>query len=72
MTKERVKEIVGEMHKIVFPGEYGLGSEKGSIPDDDKKAWERIGELVEELVVLVDIEEDGRPRGMVTKEDLMR
>jgi hypothetical protein len=48
MSRPR-SEIQEDIRKIVFPGEYGLGKEPGSIPDDTKKAWERVGELVEEL-----------------------
>lgn len=40
--------ILADMHKIVAPGEYGLGTEPSSIPNDDKAAWVRMGELVEE------------------------
>ena len=45
----RTSEIIDEMHKIVCPGEYGLGTEKASVPHDDKKAWERMGELIDEM-----------------------
>lgn len=37
------------MHMIVVPGEYGMGTESGSHPEDDKKAWEKLGELLDEL-----------------------
>jgi len=49
-TMNRKQEkIIEEMRMIVFPGDYGLGSEPESIPDDNKKAWERLGELLDEL-----------------------
>jgi len=43
---QQVLDLLDEMHKIVFPGEYGLGSEPESVPDD-KAAWERLGKLIE-------------------------
>lgn len=44
-----LNSIWSRMHMIVAPGEYGLGTEPGSIPDDDKKAWEEIERLLDEL-----------------------
>lgn len=44
-----LEDVFSRMHKILFPGEYGLGTELGSDPDDDKKAFENLGELCEEL-----------------------
>jgi len=41
----RLKGLLWEMHKIVFPGEYGLGTEPDSYPIE-KEAWERLGELI--------------------------
>lgn len=49
LNTNRIDEIIVEMHKILAPGEYGLGTEKESIPDDDKKAFERLTELRNEL-----------------------
>lgn len=44
-----VFDILEDLRKITNPGEYGLGTEAPSIPDDNKKAWERVGELHDEL-----------------------
>lgn len=46
--RTQINQILEEMHKIAFPGEYGLGTEKTSI-EDDKAAWVRMGELVVKL-----------------------
>jgi len=46
--EERLADIFDEMHKIVMPGEYGLGHEPESVPDDDKKAWVAVGILIEQ------------------------
>lgn len=54
MDAQRLKEILEEMHMIANPGEYGLGSEPKSIPDNDKAAWERMGELIEEAQQLTE------------------
>lgn len=51
---KRSTEILNEMHRIINPGEYGLGSEPISVPDSDKKAWERCGELLDELLQLLE------------------
>ena len=54
MSRPR-SEIQSDIRKIIFPGEYGMGEgevNRGnleSIPESDKKAWERVGKLVEEL-----------------------
>jgi len=50
----RIKKIVDEMHKIVFPGEYGCG--ETYVEETDKFAWEKLGELIEILMVLLDKE----------------
>lgn len=42
-------QILEAMRQIANPGEYGLGTEAESIPHDEKKAWEKIAELIEEL-----------------------
>jgi len=49
-VKKRIEEIVSEMHKIVLPGEYGCGETYEE--ETDKMAWEKLGELIEELMVL--------------------
>lgn len=52
----RLREIdkrLVEMHWITSPGEYGLGTEKKSIPNDEKKAWEKIEQLRDEIEQLL-------------------
>lgn len=49
----RIQQILEEMHEIMNPGEYGNGSEPESIPNDDKKAWETVGDLRDELESLL-------------------
>ena len=49
MDQVKVQALLQEAHRILFPGEYGLGSEAISYPDDDKEAWVRLGEIVEEI-----------------------
>jgi hypothetical protein len=57
MDMRTAEEILGEMHKIIMPGEYGLGNEPGSIPDNDKAAWEKLGRLHAELEASVRAED---------------
>ena len=49
----KIETVLYEMDMIVKPGEYGLGTEKESIPDDDKKAWERLAELSDEMGMIL-------------------
>jgi hypothetical protein len=49
MDKPYVKHILNEMHQIINPGEYGLGDQPESIPND-KKAWERLSYLLDKLM----------------------
>lgn len=49
----RIQQILEEMHEIMNPGEYGNGSELESIPNDDKKAWETVSDLRDELESLL-------------------
>jgi hypothetical protein len=54
MSDDEKRELMAKlesMHRIVFPGEYGLGSEEESIPDD-KKAWEKLGDLLNETILI--------------------
>lgn len=44
-----IQELWTAMHKIVVPGEYGLGNEEGSFDRDDKHAWEELGKLLDEM-----------------------
>ena len=44
-----LEQVLWDMHRIANPGEYGLGTEPGSVPDD-KKAWEKMGELIDEAL----------------------
>ena len=39
--------ILDEMHRVAYPGEYGLGDDL-----TDKEAWEKIGKLVNEARTL--------------------
>jgi hypothetical protein len=39
----RLEELLWEMHKHLFPGEYGLGEDM--LPDDE--AWQAVGEILE-------------------------
>lgn len=50
--QKRLRDILEQMRKIVDPGDYGLGSEKESHPDDPKKAWEQLGALLDEATDL--------------------
>jgi hypothetical protein len=49
-TKEQeLQKILRRMHMILFPGEYGLGTEPESYPDDTpKETMVRLGHLLEE------------------------
>lgn len=40
--------ILHDMEMIVNPGAFGLGSEVKSYTEDDKMAWVRLGELIDE------------------------
>ena len=42
-------QILEAMRQIAKPGEYGRGTDAESSPQDEKKAWEKIAELIEEL-----------------------
>lgn len=44
-----VWDILEDMDRILSPGDFGLGTEPGSFPDDDKAAWEALGKLKDEL-----------------------
>ncbi len=46
---KQVKNLLWKMHKIVQPGEYGLGSEPRSVKDE-KDAWEQVGNLLDEAL----------------------
>ena len=43
-----VSDVLWDMHKIVQPGEYGLGDEQ-----NDKVAWETMGTLLDDALKLV-------------------
>jgi hypothetical protein len=45
-----LSDVLVAMHKIIIPGDYGLGTEPESIPHDDKKAWQKLGELIDEAM----------------------
>jgi hypothetical protein len=51
--EEALSGIFDELHKIVNPGEYGLGQEPESIPNDDKAAWVRVGILIEQAIAAI-------------------
>jgi bifunctional pyridoxal-dependent enzyme with beta-cystathionase and maltose regulon repressor activities len=38
-----IEMVLDAMHKIIDPGQYGLGTEPGSYADNDKAAWEKLG-----------------------------
>lgn len=42
-------DVLEDMEKILFPGEFGLGTETASFPENDKGAWEALGKLTKEL-----------------------
>jgi len=44
-----LKDRFWEMHKILFPGEYGLGEDDAMT---DEEAFEKLGKLVEEALQL--------------------
>ena len=48
-----LEEVLMKMHKIINPGEYGLGSEPESVPDDDKAAFEQLGVLLDNALKLI-------------------
>lgn len=50
MDKERVRALLREAMMIANPGEYGLGTESLSYEDDDKAAWCRIVDILEEIM----------------------
>ncbi len=56
MNRKELEEALWKMHKIVHPGEYGLGSEPESVLDE-KDAWERLGTLLDEALEHVRAEE---------------
>lgn len=47
--RKRIELVMVRMHKIISPGEYGLGTEPGSYADNDKLAWEHLGKLYNQL-----------------------
>lgn len=58
----RIQELENDVRKILTPGEFGLGNEEGSFADDEKLAWEKLGEKFDELmrVVYEEFEKGGR------------
>lgn len=47
---ETIDKLWTRLNMIANPGEYGLGTERGSFADDDdKKAWEEVGKILEEM-----------------------
>jgi hypothetical protein len=49
----RIQELENGVRKILTPGEFGLGNEEGSFADDEKIAWEKLGEKFDELMRVV-------------------
>ena len=43
-----MEQVLTDMHRIIDPGEYGLGSEPASFADNDVEAWTRLRQLVDE------------------------